>query len=346
MQLELEGGLREKSFKIQPTARLDRKHEVAVIDVIYAHRDDVELKSYDESVNKDLFGADIAIQVNVQKEGLNSSFRRDTFKRVKYSSDYRKKTYVREFDIWNYEMRDENRLNIATSFNPISDGFRKERRLTLRRMVELINAAFEGKREMIEGAISETYGDTSGAEFATKEEYFKLPKLILNEREGTTQLYIPYYVRVFKMANWLRDLLGFEDSIPFERFPIKIPNPTVGVEGINPSKDAFYMLDPCISIQGLLKTSEYKVGRDANAFIFSDLIDHRLIGGKTAPLLRMFPLKNKLGINWIQFANPHYFEVRYDEIANFNVSVLNELGNSIEFEGKIFATLHFREKEL
>ena len=326
VHLELDSS--DEYFDVKPTKQLTGKHQVAIVDVAYAHEGERRLGEHDSSIIRN-DSTEIILCIEIQKEGLKSNSNRQAFKRGNYTYDPTKKTYVREFDIWNYQINDEVRERKEFALNPIKEGFRfeKTKTFTLKGIVGLINSAFEGLTDAIKEHLRKTFEGTSGDQLIINDEYFQLPKLVLNEEEGTTYLHLPYYVSSIALTDWLNvmlgDILGEKmKSGPWKyyvRQMVGIPNPIKGIEGVT-SRGIFQVLDPCAIIRGGIKASEYEWD-EANAFISSDLIAPHPVGDRTIPLLRMFPLKNKLGMNWMQFTNLHYFDVKYQQITGFNIAL-------------------------
>ena len=341
-----------KYFDVKPTRQLTGKHQVAIVDVTYVHEGERRLGEHDSSIIRNK-STEIILSIQIQKEGLKSDSNRQAFERSNYAYDPRKKTYVREFDIWNYQIRDDKaRKKKEFSLNPIKEAFEKVKTLTLKNIVDLINSSFKGLEDEIKKHLQETFNGTSGRELVINEEYFQLPKLVLNKNEGTIYLHLPYYVASIAMTNWLNDMLGgiLEETVKgfgswkyFVRQMVGIPNPIDEIKGVT-KRGIFQVLDPCAIIRGRIKANEYG-WEEVNAFIFSDLIAPHPVGERAIPLLRMFPLRNKLGINWMQFTNLHYFDVKYQQIAGFSITLRNEHSEPVNFKGKVYITLHFKPSD-
>ena len=348
VHLELDSS--DEYFNVKPTKQLTGKHQVAIVDVAYAHEGERRLGEHDSSIVRN-DSTEIILCIEIQKEGLKSNSNRQAFKRGNYTYDPTKKTYVREFDIWNYQINDEVRERKEFALNPIKEGFEKVKTLTLKGIVDLINSAFEGLTDKIKEHLRKTFEGTSGDRLITNDEYFQLPKLVLNENEGTTYLHLPYYVSSIAFTDWLNVMLGdiLDEKMKggswkyYVRQMVGIPNPIDGIKGIT-KRGIFQVLDPCATMRGRIKADEYEC-EEVNAFIFSDLIAPHHVGERMIPLLRMFPLKNKLGINWMQFTNLHYFDVKYQQIAGFNVALQNEHSEPVNFKGKVYITLHFKPSD-
>ena len=325
--LELDSS--DKYFDVKPTKQLTGKHRVAIVDVAYVYEGERQLREHDSSIVRNE-STEIILCIQIQKEGLKSDSNRQAFKRSNYTYDPTKKTYVREFDIWNYQINDEVRERKEFTLNPIKEGLEKVKTLTLKEIIDLINLSFEGLTDAIKEHLQKTFEGTSGNQLIISDEYFQLPKLILNENEGTTYLHLPYYVSSIAFTNWLNVILGDILDERMKSGPWKcyvrqmggIPNPINGIKGIT-KRGVFQVLDPCATMRGRIKVDEYE-WEEVNAFIFSDLIAPHPVGERMIPLLRMFPLKNKLGINWMQFMHLHYFDVKYQQIAGFNIVLQNE----------------------
>ena len=350
VHLELDSS--DKYFNVKPTRQLTGKHQVAIVDVMYVHEGERRLGEHDSSIIRNK-STEIILSIHIQKEGLKSDSNRQAFKRSNYTYDPTKKSYVREFDIWNYQIGDDKaRGKKEFTLSPIKETLEKVKALTLKGIVDSINSSFKSLEGAIKKHLQETFDGTSGSKLIVDEEYFQLPKLILNENEGTIYLHLPYYVTSIAITNWLNDMLGgiLDETVRgfgswkyFVRQMVGIPNPIHRVKVVT-LRGIFQVLDPCATMRGRIKADEYK-WEEANAFIFSDLIAPHPVGERTIPLLRMFPLKNKLGINRMQFTNLHYFDVKYQQIAGFNIALRNEHSEPVSFKAKVYITLHFKPSD-
>ena len=83
-------------------------------------------------------------------------------------------------------------------------------------------------------------------------------------------------------------------------------------------------------------------------FVYCDCIDYQYIGDTYAPLLRVVAVPNELqygdNVNLI-FDSPHYVPVSRNTINTIEISLLDDIGELIQFNyGKVIIKLHFRPK--
>ena len=82
-------------------------------------------------------------------------------------------------------------------------------------------------------------------------------------------------------------------------------------------------------------------------FIYCTLLDYRIVGSITTPLLRFTPLKiDKHTIDLIDFENLFYYPLLYNDINEFGIKVLNELGQEIKFYNTRPTFLLYLEEEM
>ncbi|KAJ8043891.1 hypothetical protein HOLleu_11191 [Holothuria leucospilota] len=81
-------------------------------------------------------------------------------------------------------------------------------------------------------------------------------------------------------------------------------------------------------------------------YVYTDIIEHQLVGDTTAPLLRTVPAGNKFGETIdVDFSKLHYKPIARSLINNIEIDIRDETGMSIPFEnGRVIVKLHFRQK--
>lgn len=85
-------------------------------------------------------------------------------------------------------------------------------------------------------------------------------------------------------------------------------------------------------------------------YIYSDIVQSRLVGDTMAPLLRVVPIKRKLqahpsNIHWVRFQNIQYIPVNKTQTDTIEINIRRDNGNVVPFEsGKVVLTLHFKKQ--
>ena len=316
MQLELKPN--EKTVTFDSNIRLDGKYEVAILDLIID-------KSVEQKYGGDLLtdeNFDIRFHVNVPEDGLSGEERR-RFYRSKFNT--RTRVQLSEFDIWNFERVDRGSYTVTVNAITRKFRLRPELKLDLRTIISHLNASF--RAQGFEVYLQYIYSKTNGASKITQ--YIEYPRF---EIDGDLiHLHLPFYVRQIEMSNWLSKLTGIEGN--YSRQFITLPEAPLEDKALT-----YKMLDPCKRL-----TSREDVKKDElYALVYCELIEYQLVGSIRSPLLRVVGLDgNKKGINWIQFNNPHYIPVKYQQFQHFDISVHDETGK--QFESKVYLTLHFRK---
>ena len=88
-------------------------------------------------------------------------------------------------------------------------------------------------------------------------------------------------------------------------------------------------------------------------YVYSDLVQHNMVGYQWAPLLRVIPFKTKKEAsllpngsvqNYYEFQHPQYLPLAKTEFDTIEMSIRGDTGNPISFvQGKSVVTLHFRK---
>lgn len=81
-------------------------------------------------------------------------------------------------------------------------------------------------------------------------------------------------------------------------------------------------------------------------YVYTDIIDHQMVGDTTAPLLRNVPVEGKFGsmVN-IDFSKLEYKSVSTSLVNTINIDIRDDTGKRIPFNnGRVIVKLHFRQK--
>ena len=340
MQVEITS--ENNKVQLSPVVKLDKKYEVGLLDVMYVHHPHKKLRLHGVDVINTT-ELEILFHLQVQKEGLIDDAIRTNFISTWFGLGSHK-AQAKEFDMWNYGIIE--RSMVTLELDPITAYFDKNpvATLSIHQMVDLINDALTQKSEEIKQFLKEEFSGTSGRNLITTDQYFELPKLSIDTNKNMVVFSLPYYVKELKLAGWLNKLLGLftESEAVFERKLFNIPSPLIRFDY---ATQKFNWLDRTQQITNVLPSTNFELGEGVNIFIYCSLIEYRYIGNIKSPILKMLGLsQNKRAINWIQFSNPHYLELRYNEIGEFEIAIFDERGKQFDFEGKLYLTLHFREK--
>ena len=83
-----------------------------------------------------------------------------------------------------------------------------------------------------------------------------------------------------------------------------------------------------------------------NLYIYTNLVDHILVGDTYAPLLQVVPIKNGQygSVQHQQFLNPLYMSLSTGNISVIEIKLANERGEEVLFEfGSVVLKLHFKK---
>ncbi len=109
------------------------------------------------------------------------------------------------------------------------------------------------------------------------------------------------------------------------------------------------------TFKGIQRTTQVVADQDfqinaegKNMFIYCSMLDYRVVGKISTPLLRFIPLKiNKHVVNFVEFENLFYYSLLYNDIKEFVIKVYNELGKEIQFyKTKTTFLLHVRRRHV
>lgn len=79
-------------------------------------------------------------------------------------------------------------------------------------------------------------------------------------------------------------------------------------------------------------------------YVYSDVVEHRIVGDASVPLLRTVPAIGKAGdIQAVTFTNVYYLPVSQRNFDSIRVYICDDTGELVSFEGgRSIVTLHFR----
>ena len=82
-----------------------------------------------------------------------------------------------------------------------------------------------------------------------------------------------------------------------------------------------------------------------NVYIYSDIVEHSIVGDVLAPLLRVSPYSNGDVIGHREFKVPQYYPVAKTNFDQILVQICGDVGEPVQFVGgKSLVKLHFRKK--
>ena len=81
-------------------------------------------------------------------------------------------------------------------------------------------------------------------------------------------------------------------------------------------------------------------------YIYTDVVEPRVVGDSLVPLLRIVPVNGRHGdIVSKTFDKPHYVPVLYKEFGTIEIDIRDDTGQRVPFEvGKVTVTLHFQRQ--
>lgn len=81
-------------------------------------------------------------------------------------------------------------------------------------------------------------------------------------------------------------------------------------------------------------------------YVYSDIVDKRLVGDSLVPLLRVIPIqpyRSKIHTRWIQLKNVEYVTAVNNHHDTIEINIRRDDGTVIPFDvGKVVVTLHFK----
>lgn len=90
----------------------------------------------------------------------------------------------------------------------------------------------------------------------------------------------------------------------------------------------------------------YNLNPINNLFIYSDILEHEIVGDSRAPLLRVVNVEHRNGEQVsIHYDTPHYKRIQTKVFDTVEIDIRDGTGESIPFtRGTLILTLHFRRK--
>ena len=81
-------------------------------------------------------------------------------------------------------------------------------------------------------------------------------------------------------------------------------------------------------------------------YVYTDIIEPRVVGDVMAPLLRLVPAKGKYGTHTAKtFQHVEHIPLRTKDFTTIHIDIRDDTGEPIPFEyGKVVVTLHFRQR--
>ena len=82
-------------------------------------------------------------------------------------------------------------------------------------------------------------------------------------------------------------------------------------------------------------------------YVYTDIIQPGLVGNALVPLLRIVPIKGKVGDTVHHcFENPHYQPLCVKQFQTVEIDIRDDTGQPVSFErGKVIVKLHFRRRQ-
>ena len=84
-------------------------------------------------------------------------------------------------------------------------------------------------------------------------------------------------------------------------------------------------------------------------YIYSDIVQNRIVGDTMASLVRVVPIEqkrliNSSGVNWVRFQHIQYIPVNKTYTDTVEINIRRDNGDIVPFEsGKVVLTLHFKK---
>ena len=82
-------------------------------------------------------------------------------------------------------------------------------------------------------------------------------------------------------------------------------------------------------------------------YVYTNVVESRVVGDTVAPLLRAVPLEGKHGyVVSKTFDNVQYIPVLHKEFTTIEIDIRDDAGRRVPFErGRVTVTLHFRRRK-
>ena len=96
------------------------------------------------------------------------------------------------------------------------------------------------------------------------------------------------------------------------------------------------------------RKATYPVDMDLihNLYVYSDIVEHQIVGDTRAPLLRTVAVQNRYGKDIsINYERPHYIPVKQKLFQEIEIDIRDSAGRKIPFQrGRVVVKLHFRKR--
>ena len=316
----------DRRIKLKESLHLHGKWEMALIEMVYELSDRIELEktaSYDDTWRMTCF-----FQLGTDKVDFD-----DVNLRRKFGNEYTTN--------WNLAADKHDRYVFIDSLT--KELSKAKQQFTMREIVSLLNAGIKEKTDDIKN-----YIQSVGLSYEGVPEF-----LIVDSKIKIT---FPKYVKRVCLGKNLCSLLGFVEYVEeyngtmndvYYRDVRWTPCPYVGEHLGKPL--SYFEFKAVERTTDVVADEDFQINaKGKNMFIYCSLLDYRVVGSISTPLLRFTPLKvAKHTINLVEFENVFYYSLLYNDINEFNIDVLNELGIPIRFyKTKPTFLLHFRRKHV
>ena len=79
-------------------------------------------------------------------------------------------------------------------------------------------------------------------------------------------------------------------------------------------------------------------------YVYSDLIQEKIVGHRSVPLLRVVPVEGEYGDNiYREYIKPLYVPISHNTFRTVEVNILDSAGRKIPFQsGKLTIVVHLR----
>lgn len=138
-----------------------------------------------------------------------------------------------------------------------------------------------------------------------------------------------------------RVILQVKDRAP--GFGIGFSQNLLNMLGFTKTENEFYSAGTYVE-----KAADITEGFSA-LYIYSDIVQNRIVGDTMASLVRVVPIEqkrliNSSGVNWVWFQHIQYIPVNKTYTDTVEINIRRDNGDIVPFEsGKVVLTLHFKK---